>query len=158
MRHGTFLYILQRSRMRRLTFQDDPSPVTGDGGVNLAAERGAVNARVVCIVEDVARLLDTIGVHEFYGNDDRSISDVIRPLFTTKGDGAFKVNWNRAENFHAVYDPGTQTMRWFICLDGGRYPRHALALDHNERRWWIEEYYRPIASSCLGKLAGQDQV
>lgn len=158
MRHGSFLYVLQRSRMRRLTFQNDPSPVSGDGGIFLAADRGCVNFRCYWIVEDVARLLDTIGVHEFLGNDDRSISDAIRPLFTAKGDGTFKIQWQHAENFHAVYDPGTQIMRWFVCLDGGRYPRHAVALDHNQRRWWIEEYYRPVASSCLGKLNGQDQV
>lgn len=158
MRHGSFLYVLQRSRMRRLTFQNDPSPVSGDGGIFLAADRGCVNFRSFWIVEDVARLLDTIGVHEFLGNDDRSISDSIRPLFTAKGDGAFKIQWQHAENFHAVYEPGTQVMRWFVCLDGGRYPRHAVALDHNQRRWWIEEYYRPMASSCLGKLNGQDQV
>ncbi|MBA4019205.1 MAG: hypothetical protein C0483_18725 [Pirellula sp.] len=158
MRHGSFLYVLHRSRMRRLTFQNNPSPVSGDGGLFLAADRGCVNSRSLWIVEDVARLMDSIGVHEFTGNTDVSISDAIRPLFTKKGDGTFKIQWQHAENFHAVYDPGTQIMRWFVCLDGGRYPRHAVALDHNQRRWWIEEYYRPVASSCLGKLDGQDQV
>jgi hypothetical protein len=163
MPHGSFLYIVHRSRMRRLTFQTDPSPATGDGGVFKAADRGCVNFRSFWVVEDVARLLDTIGVHEFVGNDSRAISEAIQPLFNAKrdgrrSDGAMRINWTHAENFHAIYDPGTHVLRWFVCLDGGRYPRHALALDHDKLVWWIEEYYRPVASSCLGKLDGQDQV
>lgn len=158
LRHDSFLFILHRNRVRRLTYQNDPSPITGDGGVFNAAARGSVNQRCALLVNDLAGMLDDEGVHIVAGPDDIPVSEKIRALFDASESGPFVIQWRYAENFHAVYDSGNQVMRWFVCLDGSRYPRHALALDYMERRWWIEEYYRPIASSCVGRINGRPQV
>ena len=158
LRHDSFLYVLHRKKIRRLTYQSNPSPVGGDGGIYNAASRGSVNQRCALLVTDIAGMLDDEGVHLFAGPDDIPVSDAIRALFDVNDNENPSIQWRYSENFHAVYDSGNQVMRWFVCLDGGRYPRHALALDYLERRWWIEEYYRPIASSCVGQIDGRPQV
>jgi hypothetical protein len=158
LRQGSFLYITHGNRMQKLTFQSDPSPITGDGAVFAAAKRGAVNHRCIPTVEDVAYPLDTVGVHAFYGNDDTPVSEEIRNIFNPRDAGPIVIQWRFKENFHAVHDPGAHLLRWFVCLDGSRYPRHCLTYDYVNKTWATEEYYRPIASSCLGRLNGTNQV
>lgn len=158
LRHDSFLYVMHRKKVRRLTYQTDPSPIGGDGGIFNAASRGCVNHRCALLVVDIAGMLDDEGVHLFAGPDDIPVSEAIRALFDASDGENPTIQWRYSENFHAVYDSGNQVMRWFVCLDGGRYPRHALAFDFLERRWWIEEYYRPIASSCVGQIDGRTQV
>lgn len=147
---GSFVYILERRHIYRLTFQDDPQ---GDGALFPAGHRGCVNHRCVAIVEDAAYMLDERGVHVYDHGEDRSISTPIQTLF--RPDANPRINWAASRFFHCVADHSTETIRWFVSLSGQYLPRHAICYQYTLQRWWIEEYSRPVGCSVVGKLARQ---
>lgn len=148
---GSFLYIIERKHLYRLTFQDDP---VSDGALFLAANRGCVNQRCWVIVEGVAYMLDELGIHTFdAGRDKGSISTPLQTLF--RPDEDLRINWSSSRFFHAVHDPAIETIRWFVSLSGQHLPRHAICYHYTLDRWWLEEYPFAIGSSALGKVARQ---
>lgn len=154
---GSFLYILEHEHVYRFTYQDDPLT---DGFVFLSIGRGCVNQRSWVVVDDLAYMLDEAGIYSFSGGREvESLSDPIQDLFfTTRSRSRFKVRWEAARWFHACYDRGQQTIRWFVTLSGRRHPRHALCLDLRQKRWWVEEYPFPVGASCTLELDGLERV
>lgn len=155
MSYRLFLYILFEHRMYRFSFSANPDE---DGQVFFDHYRGCINQRCWRVVEETAYLMDDYGIYLFAGNFNESISVPIQPLFDRNSDCEFKIRWERKEYFHCVHDPSEEVIRWFVCLDGSRYPRHALAYHYRHRRWWIEEFPFGIASSYLGFLGTPPQV
>lgn len=153
---ASFLYILERRHIYRLTAQDDPGI---DGFVYLAGRRGCVNNRCWVLVEDVAYMLDEDGVHAFTGQSSTPVSAPIQAVFKPASAGSpYRIHWPAREQFHAVHDPGSEVIRWFVSLSGAALPRHALCYDYRRQRWWVEEYPVPVGASCLGMLGETGQV
>lgn len=153
----SFLYVLERRHIYRSTFKDDP---TEDGYVFLAnAGRGCVNDRCWAVVDDAAFLLDEAGVYRFDGSAAESVSAAIQDLFEPPRKVArHRIRFSRRRTFHCVYDQGAAILRWFVCLSGATYPRHALCLGAQTKAWWIEEYPFPIGASCVGPSSGGRRV
>lgn len=146
---GSWLFVLKRRRIYRVTAQGDPLK---DGFIFLTAGRGCVNDRCWVVADDVAYLLDEGGVHAFDGSDQaRGVSEPIQPVFQPDGPGPH-VNWRAARYFHASHDPGRRTIRWFVALRGDYLPRHALCFAYKTEKWWVEEYAVPVGASALGRL------
>lgn len=154
---GSFLYMLERQHVYRLTFQEDPLK---DGYVFLGCNRGCVNNRCAVVVDEAAYLLDDAGIYKFSGNRQvEHLSSPIQDLFdASRINARYKIRFEASRYFHASYDYGSQVIRWFVALAGTRYPRHALCLNLNSQAWWLEEFPVPIASSCTGILNGQRRV
>ena len=135
----SFLYILQRRSMYRLSYQRNPAE---DGAVYLAARRGAVNNRVWVHVGSVTYIMDERGIYTFDGANAEDISGPIQDLFFNSGEyvGRLRINWLSASYFHAAVDSTAQVIRWFVCLGGDRLPRHSLCFNYRTQAWWIEEY------------------
>jgi hypothetical protein len=154
---GSFLYILERRHVYRLTFQEDP---IDDGYVFLSCNRGCVNGRCFAVVDEAAYLLDEAGVYVFSGSrQTEPVSAPIQDLFDPANARArYRLRFESSRWWHCVYDRGTQVVRWFVTLSGTGAPRHALALDLATRRWWVEEYPVPIGASCVGLLDGERRV
>lgn len=153
---NSWLYILCENRIYRFSFVNDPLL---DGFVVKSAKRGCVNNRCWVQAEDVSYMLDTVGFHAFAGNDDVDIGTPgVQDMFRTRPDGPYRINWSAKRNFHAVYEPGEGTIRWFVCLSGCGKPYHAICYHIRLKRWWLEEYAFPIGASCLGRLNGKPQV
>ncbi len=158
---GSFLFILCRRNSYRLTFQDDPRT---DGFVFPATGRGCVNKRCWVRVDDVAYLLDEAGCYAFGGSQEvEEISAPIQDVFEAgpaarPGATPYRIQWSAARWFHAVYDPGSKVIRWFVTLSGTGYPRHALCYDPARRAWWVEEYPFYVAASCTFRLRGEPRV
>jgi hypothetical protein len=154
---GSFLYILERRHVYRLTFQQDP---LDDGYVFLACNRGCVNGRCWAVVEDAAYMLDEAGVHMFTGSrQTEPVSQPIQDLFEPGNvRQRYRVRWEAAKRFHAVFDPAQQLVRWFVTLEGTGTPRHALCLDLRSKAWWVEEFPFPVGASCVGTLNGERRV
>jgi hypothetical protein len=149
---GSQLYVLFENRMYRIVYQVDPD----DGQPARAAFRGCVGHNCWVAVDDAVYLMDRKGFWQFYGNASEPIGKEIQPLFhATEG---FRINWTRTEHFHACHDPLRETIKWFVCLAGSRYPFHAVCYQYRLQRWWIEEYSVPILSSTLGRIDGTPQV
>lgn len=146
------LYILFESRIYRLTYQNDPAV---DGFPFRAASRGCL-PNCWALVDDAAYMMDRKGFWMFQGNNQDQVGAIVQPLFQV--DSETRINFERVDHFHAVHDPLAETVKWFVCLAGHRYPRHAVCYHYRHQRWWTEEYSVPIVSSCLGELNGVPQV
>jgi hypothetical protein len=147
----SFLYVIERRHMWRITFQDDPLT---DGAIYLAALRGCVSQRCYAVVDDVAYCLDEQGVHAFLGGGDTSetVSQQIQSLFRQDPESRFQINWSAQRFFHCSLYNVQEVIRWFVCLSGDYLPRHALCYAYRVKRWWIEEFYVPIGANCVGRL------
>ena len=146
------LYILYQYRMYRLSYVATPA---ADGKIFLNAWRGCVNHRCWVSAEGYSYLMDEKGVYRYDGNNIEDLSDMIQPMFT--GQHKWSINWLDTRYFHASHSPQHHTIRWFVCLQGFRYPHHALCYHYRHGRWWIEEYNSPVSSSYTGELDGKRQ-
>lgn len=146
----SFLYVLQRRHVYRVTFGSDPNV---DGAVFLANLRGCVNGRCCVVVNDSAYMLDEQGVHAFDGSGgDQSVSGDIQGLFRPESSAYYQINWAAQRFFHAALFPTQEVIRWFVCFSGDYQPRHALCYAYRMQRWFVEEFSQPISASCLGRL------
>jgi hypothetical protein len=147
---GSFLYVLERRHIYRFTFKDDPAT---DGGIFLSSRRGCLNARLWVQAEDVAFMLDEMGVHAFSGGESTPVSAPVQDLFRDDSDAPLRINWGADSTlWHASYSEVHATVRFFVAMTGTKLPRHALCFNYRDRRWWIEEYRRPITSSTRGRI------
>ncbi len=151
MQKGPFLYILEDRHIHKLTFS--ASPLT-DGAVFMVAQRGVVNNRSWVLVDDQAYMLDELGIHRFMGgNDIEHLSTGIQGVFRADEESPYKIQWRQKEFFFATLDRQRETIRWFVVMDGNRYPKHALCLQYRQVRFWVEEYPFPIGGACSGQMA-----
>lgn len=144
----SFLFILQFNHIYRLTYSVNPII---DGGIFLAADRGCVNDRCWVKVESTIYLMDEQGVYSFAaGGEPEPLSAPIQDLYwQLGGDSGKRVNWKNQRLFHAVLSSNETTIRWFICLDGARFPKASLCFNFITKDWWLEEMPEPIGASCL---------
>lgn len=158
---GSFLYVLERRHIYRLTSQGDPA----EGNLFLSVMRGALNNRVVVQVEDNAYMLDEVGVHAFDGGQKSTpISQPIQTIFQQDSvSGGMQIDWTADQTlWHAAHDPVRDTIRWFVAMVGAEPLTTAICYDYRQERWWIEAYPSPITSSATGtvgyrrSLAGTD--
>jgi hypothetical protein len=144
-RFGSFLWLAFPSNIYRWTFTSHP--VDG-GAIYHTVNRGMLNHRCHAQVPGAVAIMDRQGIYLFNGGTARPISDSIQNYFRDK------IVWERREWFFAVAQPDHDTVRFFICLDGSRYPRHALAFNYATGRWTKEEYPWQITSATQAPIAG----
>jgi hypothetical protein len=142
---GSFLYILERKHIYRLTFLTDPAI---DGAIFLSSKRGCLNQRMWVQAESTAYVFDELGVHAFSGGNSQPISDSIQDLWRDNSDSPLVINWNADTSLWSCSCNNQHTtVRFFVAMTGSRYPRHALCYNYRNNRWWIEEYLRPVCST-----------
>jgi hypothetical protein len=150
-------YVAFQSAIYRYVYNSDPaSAPDGDGRMQLIIPRGVCNNRTVAFTDDLAFCVDREGAYLFDGDTLESVSGPIKPMFS--GRGGTRINWKHQDNFHAAYFSTERTVRFFVTLDGGPYPRHALCWNVDQRFWWIEKFTYPIVSSTVGVLDGKSVV
>lgn len=150
-------YVGFKAAIYQYTFNQDPTSFPdGDGRMQLIIPRGVINNRCVAYTDDLTVIMDREGVFMFDGNTLDPVSGPIKPVFT--GIGSPSIQWKNQEWFHAAYFSTQRTVRFFVTLDGGPYPRHALCFNVDQRFWWVEEYPWPITSSTVGVVDGQSVV
>lgn len=152
MNFQSFLFILKRRSMYKLTTRRDP--IT-DGQVYLGIRRGCINTRCKVVANEIAYLLDEGGVYAFMGDGQgQSASVMIQDFFRRDSFGKIGINWSASRTFHAAHSPQEEVIRWFVCLGGDTLPKTALAYGYGTQRWWTEHYEHPIGASCLGRVQG----
>jgi hypothetical protein len=150
---GTNLNLLFEHRIFSLAYVSNPLK---DGQLRRTAWRGCLNQHCFQLVGETAFIMDREGVYVFDGQSVSDISGMIQPLFG--GTNEWSLNRLSFEHAHSVYSPLEKTIRWFVCLGGYRYPRHALAFHQEHRRWWVEEYEHPVPASHRGNIANKRRV
>jgi hypothetical protein len=148
MQKGAYIYILENRHIHKLTFANDPQ---SDGAVFMVANRGVVNQRCWIVVDDDAYMLDELGVQKFSGNSDvEHLSTVIQSIFHRDGISYYKINWKWKQYFHATLNRQQEMIRWFVSMDGSRYPTVALCYQYRTNRWTIEGLPLAIGGTCFG--------
>lgn len=153
MTRGSFMYILERRHIYKLTFQEDPAI---DGAIFMSANRGCINNRCWALVDNDAYMLDEFGIHKF--NSDgviEPLSEAIGEIFRPGTIYKFGINWRASRYFFAsVYRP-QEVVRWFVALEGDFLPRHALCFNYRLNRWWIERYPFWVGGGVSGHINNQ---
>ncbi len=144
-RYGSFLWVAFPSNLYRWTFT--AHPITG-GAIYHTANRGMLNHRCQAQIPGAVALMDRQGFYLFNGGTATPISNNIQDYFRDK------IVWERQAWFFAAAQLDHDTVRFFICLDGSRYPRHALAFNYATGRWTEEEYPWQLASAAQAPIAG----
>lgn len=146
----SFLYVLQRRHIYRLSYHQGP---LADGGLFLSARRGCVNNRCWVHFDGFAYLLDEQGIYRFDGvGETEALSPPIQDLFWyDRSSGGLRINWKAKKWFHALLSKDESCVRWFVALAGQRLPRHALAYNYLAETWWIEEYPFPVGASAISE-------
>ena len=149
---GSFLCLVERRHVYRLTYQDDPAA----GLLFLAAERGCVNQRCLVATDQAAFLLDEVGIWRFDGSAATPISDPIQDVFCPNDpDPRLAVDWAADRRlWHAAHDATRATIRWFVHFADSDRLDQAICYDYRQARWWIEQYPYPVTSSTVGEVAG----
>lgn len=145
--YGDALYITKTKRIYRFNFSEDPGI---DGQISLAANRGCINNRCAVSVEGACYMLDREGIHAFTGGPSpQHITLPVADLFREGTDG-YRINFDADTClWHAILHQETSCIKWYVTLAGDSHPQHAICYDYRRSRFWIEEYPRPISSSCL---------
>ncbi len=140
---GSFLYVLEDRIINRFSFQNDPS----NGALYIATYRGCVNNRCWVVVDDsIMYMLDRNGIHAFDGGQKSDpISEPIQEMFRPQSSG-LRIQWRDTRFWHARHYSDQGTIRWFVTMAGGPYPRHAICYQYRLKRWWVEEYPVPMLS------------
>jgi hypothetical protein len=148
---GAFLWLMTPIRTYRWTYQINP---IRDGNIYLTTHRGCLNQRCWVQVEGSAYILDRQGAYIFNGGTVQPISGQIQDLFRPGGG----IVWDNAKWFHVDYYFSEETVKFFVCLDGSRYPRHALCFHYRQNRWWIEEYPWMLCSSTVTPVNARERL
>jgi hypothetical protein len=152
---SSWFYVFCANRLYRLTYRVHPNT---DGEFFKAAERGCVNFRSWVIVEDQIFALDCRGIYVFTGGQFDPISLPVQPIFESHSDATWRINWSASKHFHAAYDVNEEIIRFVVALGSCETPRHAVCVDFRTKRWWIEEYHRPLTASCAGRIQGMPRL
>ena len=154
---GTFLFIVEKRHIWRFQFTDDPGRT---GHCFLAAERGALNHRVIACVDEGVFLLDESGVHVFDGTGTEPISEPVQAVFHSDGlTLSYQIDWSADTTlWHASVDPVRTTIRWFVAVQGAVGLTTALCYNYRIKRWWWEQYPVQVTSSCTGTMAEAPNV
>jgi hypothetical protein len=145
---NSFVYVATPTRTYRWVFANDPRV----GDFYPTEERGLLNKRCYCYVENQVACMDREGIYLFNGGVANPISNVISDWLRKN------IFWHNARWFHASSLPSEETVKFFVCLDGSRYPRHSVCFNYRTLRWWWEEYPWPIASSASVPVAVRKEI
>lgn len=120
-----------------------------DGAIYHTENRGLLNPRCMARIENTLGIMDRSGIYLFDGGAANPISEPISDIFSPEVPGDIKIIWTRHEWFFAVPSPQDQSFKFFVCLDGSRYPRHSLTYHYRIQAWTIEEYPYEVSSACV---------
>ncbi len=145
---NSFLYLFTPSACYRWSFADVPV----NGNIYHTEDRGMLNPRTYCRFENQVAVMDRTGIYVFNGGNANPISNVITDWI------AENVVWDNSEWFHASAYPAEETVKFFVCLDGSRYPKHSICFNYRTVRWWWEEYPWEIGASATVPVASRREL
>jgi hypothetical protein len=136
-RFGSFLYLATASNLFKWSFRTDPAL----GSIDPQVPRGLIWWRCAARAEGFVYLIDRHGPYRFNGGLDDSIGAGVEDYFQDK------IVWDQHKWFHATANETEGAVRFFVCLDGSFYPKHALCYSYTTGQWWEETYPWEIAAS-----------
>ena len=137
---NTAMIVFSESAMYRLTWDIGPQidPVL----VPVSTKYGALSQRVVVNVETTVYTMDRLGWHSFGGVRDLHMSKDIDELLEL-------IDFDRLDDFHAVYLPRTRAIRWHVVYKGEDLPFRYVQHDLDTKSWSTGSFEVPIMESRL---------
>lgn len=148
---GGNFYSLRERHVYRINFTRQPDI---DAAINLVASRGCLNNRCWAQLDDVAYLMDDVGVYGFVGSGGLQPISLNIQTYWRQG----TIDWTYKHWFFAAADRQLGIVRFFLRFTGdggGERPRRALCFSPERNAWWIETYPWDIGHAAHALVAGQ---
>jgi hypothetical protein len=147
---GGGMVVYQERHAYRLSFVSQPLI---DASVTLIGQRGCLNQRCWDVFDNVAYVVDSLGMYILDGSQAVPISD---PVETYWSDNI--IHWESSKWFFVRVDPVTRIARFFFSVAAG-FPDRALCFHPATKAWWLETYPQTFAAAeCLSAGGRQTMV
>ncbi len=146
---GSFLYVLKRRHIYRLSSGGDPRQ---DASAAMVAERGCLNNRCWCRMEGMAALLDENGVYLFDGSNVVPIDAPVRNYFLEE------VNWDAEDTFSVARPADEEMVKVFVATGNDTEPEDALCYHYRDQRWHLENYPSGIGATGAAVIDGMSRL
>lgn len=138
---GGGMVVFQERHCYRLTFVSQPLI---DSNVNLIGQRGCLNQRCWDTYDNVAYVVDSMGMYVLDGANAVPLSD---PVETYWSDNI--IHFGSSKWFFVRVDPVTRIVRFFHSVSAGQ-PDRALCFHPLTKSWWLETYAQTFAAmECM---------
>lgn len=138
---GGGMVVFQERHCYRLTFVSQPLI---DANVNLIGQRGCLNQRCWDTYDNVAYVVDSMGMYMLDGANAVPLSD---PVETFWSDNI--IHFASSKWFFVRVDPVTRIVRFFHSVSAGQ-PDRALCFHPLTKAWWVETYAQTFAAmECM---------
>jgi hypothetical protein len=147
---GGGMVVLQERHAYRLSFVSQPLI---DASVTLIGQRGCLNQRCWDVFDNVAYVVDSLGMYILDGSQAVPLSD---PVETYWSDNI--IHWASSKWFFVRVDPVSRIARFFFSVTAG-FPDRALCFHPTTKAWWLETYAQTFAAAeCLSAGGRQSMV
>ena len=138
---GGGMVVFQERHCYRLTFVSQPLI---DANITLIGQRGCLNQRCWDTYDNVAYVVDSMGMYMLDGAQTVPLSDPVETYWSSD-----LIHWPSSKWFFVRVDPVTRVARFFFAASAG-YPDRALCFHPLTKAWWLEQYAQTFASAeCL---------
>lgn len=146
---GGGMVVFQERHCYRLSFVSQPLL---DANITLIGQRGCLNQRCWDVYDNVAYVVDSMGMYVLDGSQTVPISD---PVETFWADNI--IHWASSKWFFVRVDPTTRIARFFFAVSAG-FPDRALCFHPVTKSWWLETYAQTFAAAECVSSGGRQTL
>ena len=146
---GGGMVVFQERHCYRLSFVSQPLL---DANITLIGQRGCLNQRCWDTYDNVAYVVDSMGMYMLDGSQAVPISD---PVETFWADNI--IHWASSKWFFVRVDPTTRIARFFFAAAAG-FPDRALCFHPVTKAWWLETYAQTFAAAECVQSGGRQTL
>lgn len=138
---GGGMVVFQERHAYRLSFASQPLI---DANISLIGQRGCLNQRCWDVYDNVAYVVDSMGMYMLDGTNAVPLSDSVDTYWTDN-----VIHFASSKWFFVRVDPVTRIARFFFSTSAGR-PDRALCFHPLTKAWWEERYAQTFAAmECM---------
>jgi len=156
MSHGSYLYALTPRHKYSVGFARQPKI---DASVRYVDDRGAFNQNCFVFFEEMAYVMDDVGVYVFDGQHSEAIDGPVHDLWRRDGDGD-KLDFTKKDKFKVQVDRTKERVYFFVAFDGDlpTYPTRCLVFNIRRRTWDQYDYPQGIGGAVVSEYAAESRV
>lgn len=146
---GGGMVVFQERHCYRLSFVSQPLI---DANISLIGQRGCLNQRCWDVYDNVAYVVDSMGMYMLDGSNTVPLSDSVDTYWSEN-----LIHFASSKWFFVRVDPATRIARFFFSVSAG-YPDRALCFHPLTKAWWLEQYAQTFAAAECMTIGGRQNV
>ncbi len=146
---GGGMVVFQERHCYRLSFVSQPLL---DANITLIGQRGCLNQRCWDVYDNVAYVVDSMGMYVLDGSQAVPISDPVETFWAEN-----IIYWESSKWFFVRVDPTTRIARFFFSAAAG-FPDRALCFHPMTKAWWLETYAQTFAAAECVSSGGRQAL